>query len=62
MVLEGIPESGQERLAQNRADLYTSDLVVNEFLLVTRLSRSHKRSALLATHNRPRRRARTLAI
>src|ERR1700733_10298071 len=33
--LEGIPESGQERLAQNRAGLYTSDLSVNEFLLVT---------------------------
>ncbi len=33
--LEGIPESGRERLAQNRQGLYTSDLSVNEFLLVT---------------------------
>jgi uncharacterized protein YbjQ (UPF0145 family) len=33
--LEGIPESGRERLEQNRAGLYTSDLSVNEFLLVT---------------------------
>jgi uncharacterized protein YbjQ (UPF0145 family) len=32
--LEGIPESGLERLEQNRAGLFTSDLSVNEFLLV----------------------------
>ncbi|MGA2011114.1 MAG: heavy metal-binding domain-containing protein [Solirubrobacteraceae bacterium] len=31
---EGVPESGRERLAQNRGGLYTSDLSVNEFLLV----------------------------
>jgi uncharacterized protein YbjQ (UPF0145 family) len=33
--LEGIPESGLERLEQNREGLYTSDLSVNEFLLVS---------------------------
>ena len=33
--LEGVPESGRERLEQNREGLYTSDLSVNEFLLVT---------------------------
>jgi hypothetical protein len=33
--VEGIPESGVERLEQNRQGLYTSDLSVNEFLLVT---------------------------
>jgi uncharacterized protein YbjQ (UPF0145 family) len=33
--LEGIPESGRERLEQNRQGLYTSDLSVNEFMLVT---------------------------
>lgn len=33
--LEGIPESGRERLEQNRSGLFTSDLSVNEFLLVT---------------------------
>src|ERR1700749_2353497 len=33
--LEGIPASGRERLEQNREGLYTSDLSVNEFLLVT---------------------------
>ncbi len=33
--VEGIPEPGLERLEQNRAGLYTSDLSVNEFLLVT---------------------------
>ena len=27
--LEGIPESGRERLEQNRQGLYTSDLSVN---------------------------------
>jgi uncharacterized protein YbjQ (UPF0145 family) len=32
--LEGVPESGRERLAQNRAGLFTSDLSVNEFLLI----------------------------
>jgi uncharacterized protein YbjQ (UPF0145 family) len=32
--LEGVPESGRERLEQNREGLYTSDLTVNEFLLV----------------------------
>jgi uncharacterized protein YbjQ (UPF0145 family) len=32
--LEGVPESGRKRLAQNRQGLYTSDLSVNEFLLV----------------------------
>jgi uncharacterized protein YbjQ (UPF0145 family) len=32
--LEGIPESGRERLEQNREGLFTSDLSVNEFLLV----------------------------
>ena len=33
--LEGIPQSGIDRLEQNREGLYTSDLSVNEFLLVT---------------------------
>jgi uncharacterized protein YbjQ (UPF0145 family) len=33
--LAGIPQSGRERLEQNREGLYTSDLSVNEFLLVT---------------------------
>jgi uncharacterized protein YbjQ (UPF0145 family) len=33
--LEGIPASGLERLEQNRQGLYTSDLTVNEFLLIT---------------------------
>jgi uncharacterized protein YbjQ (UPF0145 family) len=32
---EGIPEAGRERLEQNREGLYTSDLSVNEFFLVT---------------------------
>jgi uncharacterized protein YbjQ (UPF0145 family) len=31
---EGVPEAGRERLRQNRAGLFTSDLSVNEFLLV----------------------------
>jgi uncharacterized protein YbjQ (UPF0145 family) len=31
---EGLPEHGRERLAQNRRGLFTSDLSVNEFLLV----------------------------
>ena len=30
--VEGIPESGVERLEQNRQGLYTSDLSVNEFM------------------------------
>ncbi|MGN6872113.1 MAG: heavy metal-binding domain-containing protein [Solirubrobacteraceae bacterium] len=33
--VEGIPESGVQRLEQNREGLYTSDLSVNEFLLIT---------------------------
>src|SRR5579884_4180869 len=33
--LEGTPESGVQRLEQNRQGLYTSDLSVNEFLLIT---------------------------
>jgi uncharacterized protein YbjQ (UPF0145 family) len=33
--LEGVPEAGRERLEQNREGLYTSDLSVNEFLLIT---------------------------
>jgi uncharacterized protein YbjQ (UPF0145 family) len=33
--VEGIPPSGRERLEQNRDGLYTSDLSVNEFLLVS---------------------------
>jgi uncharacterized protein YbjQ (UPF0145 family) len=32
--LEGIPEAGRARLVQNRGGLFTSDLSVNEFLLV----------------------------
>src|SRR6201984_961874 len=32
--LEGVPEAGRARLAQNRAGLFTSDLSVNEFLLI----------------------------
>jgi uncharacterized protein YbjQ (UPF0145 family) len=32
--LEGVPEAGRARLAQNRQGLFTSDLSVNEFLLV----------------------------
>ncbi len=31
---EGVPEAGTARLEQNRAGLFTSDLSVNEFLLV----------------------------
>src|SRR6202142_2035057 len=31
---EGVPEAGRARLQQNRAGLFTSDLSVNEFLLV----------------------------
>jgi uncharacterized protein YbjQ (UPF0145 family) len=31
---EGLPEAGRARLQQNRAGLFTSDLSVNEFLLV----------------------------
>ncbi len=33
--VDGIPESGIERLQQNREGLFTSDLSVSEFLLVT---------------------------
>ena len=32
--LEDVPESGRVRLAQNREGLFTSDLSVNEFLLI----------------------------
>jgi uncharacterized protein YbjQ (UPF0145 family) len=32
--LEGVPQSGRERLQQNRDGLFTSDLTVNEFLLI----------------------------
>jgi uncharacterized protein YbjQ (UPF0145 family) len=32
--LEGVPEAGRARLAQNQQGLFTSDLSVNEFLLV----------------------------
>ncbi|MDX6645593.1 MAG: hypothetical protein QOK40_1320 [Miltoncostaeaceae bacterium] len=32
--MEGVPEHGRERLAQLRGGLFTSDLSVNEFLLV----------------------------
>src|SRR6516225_8546899 len=32
--LEGVPEAGRARLQQNRAGLFTSDLSVNEFLLI----------------------------
>ena len=31
---EGVPEAGRARIEQNRSGLYTSDLSVNEFLLV----------------------------
>ncbi len=31
---EGVPQAGRARLEQNRAGLFTSDLSVNEFLLV----------------------------
>jgi uncharacterized protein YbjQ (UPF0145 family) len=33
--LEGIPDSGRERLSQNKQGLFTSDLTVNEFMLIT---------------------------
>jgi uncharacterized protein YbjQ (UPF0145 family) len=33
--VDGVPQSGVDRLAQNRDGLYTSDLSINEFLLVT---------------------------
>jgi uncharacterized protein YbjQ (UPF0145 family) len=33
--LEGVPGSARERLAQNRQGLFTSDLSVNEYLLIT---------------------------
>ncbi len=32
--LQGVPEAGRARLQQNRAGLFTSDLSVNEFLLI----------------------------
>jgi uncharacterized protein YbjQ (UPF0145 family) len=32
--LEGVPEAGRARLQQNRQGLFTSDLSVNEFLLI----------------------------
>src|ERR1700728_278107 len=32
--LEGVPEAGRARLQQNQAGLFTSDLSVNEFLLI----------------------------
>jgi uncharacterized protein YbjQ (UPF0145 family) len=32
--LEGVPDSGRARLEQNRQGLFTSDLSVNEFLLI----------------------------
>ena len=32
--LEGIPESGRQRLRQNKSGLFTSDLSVNEYLLI----------------------------
>src|SRR3954465_5247025 len=32
--LEGVPEAGRARLEQNKRGLFTSDLSVNEFLLV----------------------------
>ena len=32
--MEGVPEAGRARLAQNKRGLFTSDLSVNEFLLV----------------------------
>ena len=32
--LEGVPEAGRERLEQNKQGLFTSDLSVNEFLLI----------------------------
>jgi uncharacterized protein YbjQ (UPF0145 family) len=31
---EGVPEAGRQRLQQNRSGLFTSDLSINEFLLV----------------------------
>ncbi|HEY1689212.1 MAG TPA: heavy metal-binding domain-containing protein [Solirubrobacteraceae bacterium] len=32
--LEGVPQAGRERLQQNKQGLFTSDLSVNEFLLI----------------------------
>jgi uncharacterized protein YbjQ (UPF0145 family) len=32
--LDGVPESGRARLEQNKAGLFTSDLTVNEYLLI----------------------------
>jgi uncharacterized protein YbjQ (UPF0145 family) len=33
--LEGVPDEGRARLEQNKEGLFTSDLTVNEFLLIT---------------------------
>jgi uncharacterized protein YbjQ (UPF0145 family) len=33
--MEGVPESGRARLEQNKEGLFTSDLTVNEFMLIT---------------------------
>ncbi len=32
--LEGVPEAGRVRLDQNKQGLFTSDLTVNEFMLI----------------------------
>jgi uncharacterized protein YbjQ (UPF0145 family) len=36
--LQGVPEAGRERLLQNKQGLFTSDLSVNEFLLIKQAS------------------------
>jgi uncharacterized protein YbjQ (UPF0145 family) len=33
--MAGVPDSGRERLEQNKQGLFTSDLTVNEFMLIT---------------------------
>jgi uncharacterized protein YbjQ (UPF0145 family) len=33
--LEGVPDAGRARLEQNKEGLFTSDLTVNEFMLIT---------------------------
>src|ERR1700733_15784645 len=33
--LEGVPDAGRARLEQNKQGLFTSDLTVNEFMLIT---------------------------
>jgi uncharacterized protein YbjQ (UPF0145 family) len=33
--LEGVPDAGRARLEQNKAGLFTSDLTVNEFMLIS---------------------------